>query len=104
MNTPSNDSPSGKSSLSKPSADWRQSIREAGPYLGLGAQLAGTMVFFTVGGYFLDLWLGTPPWMTVAGAVVAVVGVFAQIFRMNAEMSRGSGKPAKPRNESDKAP
>lgn len=72
----------------KPAGDWRQGLMEASPYLGLGLQLAVAMVFFTGAGYLLDRWLGTLPWLTVAGAAMGMVGVFYQIVRVSSELNR----------------
>ena len=76
-------------------ADWRSGLMEASPYLGLGLQLAFAMVFFTGGGYLLDRWLGTLPWLTVVGAALGMVGVFYQIVRVSNELS-GAKKPSPP--------
>ena len=75
----------------KPPADWREGFRAAGPYVGLGMQLAGAMVLFTLGGYFLDGRLHTTPWLTVLGGILGMVAVFVQLIRTSQEMSRKSG-------------
>lgn len=54
-------------------------------------QLAGAMVLFTLGGYFLDGRLGTTPWLTALGGVLGMVAVFVQLIRTSQEMSRKSG-------------
>ena len=61
---------------------WQTSMREAGPYLGLGVQFALTMAFFTLGGYGLDYWLGTSPWLTIGGAFLGMTALFIQLFRV----------------------
>ncbi|GIV58127.1 MAG: AtpZ/AtpI family protein [Bacteroidetes bacterium] len=66
--------------------DWHASLRAAGPYVGLGLQLAMTMVFFVGGGYLLDRWLGTLPWLLLAGAFVGIAAIILQIYRVSAEM------------------
>lgn len=71
-------------------ADWRASVREVGPYLGLGLQLALSMAFFAVGGYLLDRWLDTLPWLTIAGSVVGMAAVFVLIFRIGGEIGQRS--------------
>jgi ATP synthase protein I len=76
--------------------DWRASLREAGPYLGLGMQLALTMAFFTLGGYLLDRWLDTVPWLTIGGALVGMAAVFIQLVRVSTSASRTSRKPEDP--------
>ncbi|GIV60823.1 AtpZ/AtpI family protein [Rhodocaloribacter litoris] len=67
--------------------DWRAGLRAAGPYVGLGLQLAFTMVFFTGAGYLLDRTLGTSPWLLIAGALVGIAAIFIQIFRISAQMT-----------------
>lgn len=54
-------------------------------------QLAGAMVLFTLGGYFLDGRLGTTPWLTALGGVLGMVAVFVQLIRTSQEMSRKPG-------------
>ncbi|NBC16926.1 MAG: hypothetical protein GVY18_06360 [Bacteroidetes bacterium] len=54
-------------------------------------QIAASMVMFVGGGYLLDQWLGTLPWMTVLGAVVGLVSVIALIVRVSQEQGGGSG-------------
>jgi F0F1-type ATP synthase assembly protein I len=56
--------------------------------LGLGWQIATTLLIFTGGGYALDRWLGTLPWFLLIGAALGMVGVFIQIFRIAAELDR----------------
>ena len=70
-----------------PKEDWRAGLREAGPYLGLGMQLAFTMLFFVGLGYLVDRRLGTEPWFLIAGAMVGMTALFVQLFRVSAEMS-----------------
>jgi ATP synthase protein I len=44
-----------------------------------------TMVLATViglaGGYFLDRWLGTMPWLTLIGLGLGIAAVFVNFFR-----------------------
>lgn len=74
------------------SSDWGVSLREAGPYLGLGMQLAFTIIAFTLGGYFLDRQFDTLPWLTIVGAIVGLVLLFAQLYRTATEIARGGRK------------
>jgi len=66
--------------------DWRRGLSEAGPYLGLGAQLGFTVVFFTAMGYLIDRWLGTLPWFLLGGAALGMVAMFVQLIRVSREM------------------
>ena len=81
----------------KPGTDWRSSLKDASPYLGLGMQLALGMAFFTIGGYLLDRYLDTVPWLTIVGGVAGMVAVFVKLIRVSADLSGG------PRRESDDA-
>lgn len=90
--------------VSKPGSAWRESMREAGPYLGLGAQFALTMAFFTLGGYGLDYWLGTSPWLTIGGAVLGMFALFAQLFRIAGVVNTKKGNAKKGSAEHDPKP
>lgn len=65
-------------------------MRDVGPYLGLGMQLAATLVVFTLGGYFLDHRLETLPWLTITGAIVGLALLFLQLYRTAIDMARRS--------------
>lgn len=72
------------------STDWRASLREASPYLSLGLQIALSMVFFVLGGYFLDRWLGSLPWFTIGGGLVGLVSVIVHVFRISAQIGNNA--------------
>lgn len=57
-------------------------MREAGPYLGLGAQIGGSMLLFVGGGALVDHWLGTSPWGVLVGAALGMVGIVALVARL----------------------
>ncbi len=52
-----------------------------GPFLTLGLQLALSVVVFFFVGRWLDQWLGTSPWLMIAGLAVGIVGGFIQVCR-----------------------
>ena len=58
--------------------------------MGLGMQLALTMVFFVAGGHYLDRWLDTAPWLLLAGALLGIVSVFVYLFRIVDQLSNRS--------------
>ena len=60
-------------------------MQEAGPFLGLGLQVAGGLLVFVALGYFADGYLGTTPWGLVAGAVLGMIGVVALLVRVSNE-------------------
>ncbi len=75
-------------------------MQEASPYLGLGMQIAMSMVFFVGGGYLLDQWLTMTPWLTIVGACLGMVAIFVQLIRVTKEINQ---RP-KPSKRTDTAP
>ena len=57
-------------------------MREAGPYLGLGLQIGGSMALFVGLGYVADRMLGTTPWGVLVGALLGMVGIVALVVRL----------------------
>jgi F0F1-type ATP synthase assembly protein I len=62
-------------------SDWRASLREAGPYLSLGMQMGFTVIGFAAAGFVADRYLGTRPWLTIAGGVVGLVMLIVLLVR-----------------------
>lgn len=62
-------------------ADWTRAIREAAPYLGLGTQLAASVLLGLGGGYLLDERFGTRPIWFLVGAVLGLVAAGMQFVR-----------------------
>ena len=60
-------------------------MQAAGPYIGLGVQIAASMAFFAGGGYALDHFLGTTPWGILAGATLGMIGIVVLIVRVAKE-------------------
>lgn len=60
-------------------------MQGAGPYLGLGMQIAASMAVFVGGGYAIDRWLGTSPVGLLVGAVIGMVGIVALVVRIARE-------------------
>lgn len=53
-------------------SDWVRAVREAAPYLSIGATLAVTVALGTAAGYWADGRLGTRPWLTLVGATCGI--------------------------------
>lgn len=54
-----------------------KSFREVGPYLGLGSQLAATIILMFFLGHWLDSEFGTEPILTIVFAFIGgTVGVY----------------------------
>jgi F0F1-type ATP synthase assembly protein I len=49
--------------------------------LGLGTELATTLVLGVLVGYGIDRWLGTAPWFLVAGSVLGMTTALFNFFR-----------------------
>ncbi len=84
----------------KTNLGWQDSFRESGPYMGLGIQLAFSMVFFTAIGYFIDHWLDTLPWFLLGGAALGMVAIFTQVIRVSKAMSERSRRDRDERRKS----
>lgn len=50
-------------------------------YAQIGLELAGAVLLGFFGGYWLDLRLGTLPWLTLAGAAAGIAGGFFLVAR-----------------------
>ena len=61
---------------------WARTLRDVGPYLGLGATLAVTVLVGVGGGYWLDGKLGTTPAFVLAGAVVGLLAAGYHFYRL----------------------
>ena len=71
---------------------WRRSLGEAGPYLGLGMQIALSMALFVGLGYGVDQWLDILPWGTISGALIGMGAIFYHLLRVLNEMNRASSR------------
>lgn len=81
--------PSGEAPKASPKRSLRDSygdgMRAAGPYLGLGAQIGGSMILFVGAGLLVDRWLDTTPWGVIVGAALGMVGIIALVMRIAKE-------------------
>ena len=89
--SPKESSPRDKSpDTSSASSAFGSSMREAGPYFGLGIELTISMVFFVIVGYFADQWLGTSPWLLILGIALSIVATGFTLARVVRESNRAS--------------
>lgn len=74
-------------------------MQGAGPYLGLGMQIAVSMALFVGGGYAVDRWLGTSPVGLLVGAVIGMAGIVALVVRIarTADAEKAARKAARER-------
>jgi F0F1-type ATP synthase assembly protein I len=67
-------------------------MRRAGPYLGIGSTFLAAIGGCTIGGWWLDRWLDSQPWLTVAGAIIGVALGFYMFIKIVLEaQKRDSG-------------
>lgn len=48
----------------------------------VGTVIAANVVAGIVAGYWLDRWLGTRPWLLIAGVALGTVGAFLGLYRI----------------------
>ncbi len=66
-----------------PSSPSRSEIlRRAGPYLGIGSTFLAAIATCLFAGWWLDGWLGTSPWLTLAGALLGITAGFYMFIRI----------------------
>lgn len=87
---------------SSASSAYGSSMREAGPYFGLGIELTISMVFFVIVGYLADGWLGTSPWLLILGIALSIIATGFTLGRVVREANRASAaKKAAKRGEDE---
>ncbi len=61
---------------------YRPNLAASGEYLGLGIQIAASLLIPLLAGIWIDRKFGFFPWITVIGALFGIVSVFAIIFKI----------------------
>lgn len=59
---------------------------KVGLALSAGTAVVASVLGGTLLGYLLDGWLGTQPWLLVAGVVLGTAGAFTWLYRMMAKL------------------
>jgi len=59
-----------------------KTFREAGPYITASYTLIGSILVLGLGGYFLDRWLNTTPWLFLIGIVLGLVVGFYDLAKV----------------------
>lgn len=73
--------------MEEPKRTWAADI---GPFLTLGIQLALAVIVFFFAGKWLDDWLGTAPWLMLAGIALGITGGLTQFLRTALRMGQKS--------------
>ncbi len=69
-----------------------EAYRQLAPYLGLGTELAASVVGMLLIGYFLDKHFGTSPWLLLTGAAVGLIGGFYNFIKEIQKLSKRDNK------------
>ena len=65
-----------------------ESLKSVGPYLGIGLELAITILIFLLLGRYLDNRWDTTPWLMIAGAALGFAAGFYGMFKTLAGLSK----------------
>ncbi|MFZ0449841.1 MAG: AtpZ/AtpI family protein [Desulfatiglandaceae bacterium] len=62
--------------------DLKKTIKDVGYLSTVGMAMALSIAIGAVGGYYLDRWLGTQPWLFVAGLVIGIAAAFKNLYTL----------------------
>lgn len=68
-------------SAAEPGESDRRWLRQLGSLSGVGLTLVISTVLGLWGGYYLDRWLGTAPWLMLVGLLLGIASGFVNLFR-----------------------
>ncbi|MCI0371931.1 MAG: AtpZ/AtpI family protein [candidate division NC10 bacterium] len=68
-------------SLAEPGRPDRRWVRQVGVLSGVGLTLVISTVLGLWGGYALDRWLGSAPWLMLVGLLLGIASGFVNLFR-----------------------
>jgi F0F1-type ATP synthase assembly protein I len=60
----------------------QENVARSGPVAAASYSLIGAILLLGGGGYLLDGWLGTNPWMTVGGLLLGIVVGFYELIKV----------------------
>jgi ATP synthase protein I len=86
--TPPTRTPPAEKSPSTGFTSLARTYRDVAPYLGLGIQLAATIVVCFFLGRWLDQVLNTAPWLMILGAFVGAAGGLYNFLRTVIELGK----------------
>ena len=71
-----------------------ETLRDLGPYMAIGWVLMVSVLGGTLGGVYLDRWLGSTPWLTLLGIFLGMATGFTSLFKTLQEQERHRHKSA----------
>ena len=80
-------------SVSKDGRPDRRWVRQLGTLSGVGLTLVVSTVLGLWGGYALDRWLGSQPWLMLVGLLLGIASGFINLFRATGLLDR-DGRPS----------
>lgn len=69
------------SSLVRATKALQENAQRSGPVAAASYSLIGAILLLGGGGYWLDGWLGTRPWLTVGGLLLGIVVGFYELIK-----------------------
>jgi len=73
---------------------WQQGVQDSGEFVGVGIQLAGSVLLYVGIGYLVDRWQDTSPTFLLVGAGLGMVTFFVQLVRVVNRMNRQTARKA----------
>ena len=86
-------------STGEPGRADRRWIRQVGVLSGVGLTLVISTVLGLWGGYALDRWLGTGPWLMLVGLLLGIASGFVNLFRAAGIFGREEGQGDRDRTD-----
>src|SRR5262249_32618713 len=86
-------------SAAGPSQSDRRWIRQLGALSGVGLTLVISTVLGLWGGYVLDRWLGSAPWLTLVGLLLGIAWGFVNLVRAVGMFGREDGEGERDRSD-----
>jgi F0F1-type ATP synthase assembly protein I len=72
--------------------NWQAGVQASSEFVGVGIQLAGSVLLYVGLGYLVDRWLDTSPVYLLVGACVGMVTFFIQLVRVVKRMNEQTAR------------
>ena len=86
-------------SPAEPGRPDRRWVRQLGVLSGVGLTLVISTVLGFWGGYVLDRWLGSAPWLMLVGLLLGIASGFVNLFRAAGVFRREGGQAERDRSD-----